>query len=114
VFGCWLDSNDGIVNWSIAALSPSKVVLSMLIMIVVVVVMVVIAPIITAIVTTPIIAPVVWATVLLVGAGSLANIFLDLLVGLICISPLLRHREKVLNRIGPLAKKFGPQSIMVA
>jgi hypothetical protein len=45
--------------------------------------------------------------------GSPANVLLDLLVGLINICPLLRHREKVLNRVRPLAEKFGPKSIMV-
>jgi hypothetical protein len=51
---------------------------------------------------------------LLVEAGSPTNIFLDLLVGLISICPLLCHCEKVLNRVGPLAEKFGPESVMVA
>jgi hypothetical protein len=36
-----------------------------------------------------------------------------LLVGLISIYPLLCHHEKVLNRVRPLAEKFGPESIMV-
>jgi hypothetical protein len=84
--GRWLDGVDGVVNWSVAALPPPKVVLSTLITIVVAVV-----------IMTPIIAPVVWVAILLVGAGSLANVFLDLLVGLISICPLLRHCEKVLN-----------------
>jgi hypothetical protein len=66
------------------------------------------------VVTTPIIALVIGVAIWLVGARSLANVFLDLLVGLISIYPLLRHREKVLNRARPLAEKFGPKSIMVA
>jgi hypothetical protein len=91
--GRWLDGVDGIINWSVAALLSPKVILPMLIMIVVVAVMVVIVPIITAVVATPII----WAAILLIRVGSLANVFLDLLVGLISICPLLCHREKVLN-----------------
>jgi hypothetical protein len=75
---------------------------------------VIVVPIVAAIVTTPIIAPVVGAAIWLVGAGSPANVLLDLLVGLISICPLLRHHEKVLNRVRPLAEKFGPESIMVA
>jgi hypothetical protein len=95
--GRWLDGIDGVINWSVAALPPPKVILPTPITIVVRAVTVVIEPIITAIVTTPIIAPVVWVAILLVGARSLANIFLDLLVGLISICPLLCHCEKVLN-----------------
>jgi hypothetical protein len=34
---------------------------------------------------------------LLIEAGSPSNIFLDLLVGLISICPLLCHHEKILN-----------------
>jgi hypothetical protein len=49
------------------------------------------------VVTTPIIALVVEATILLVKVRSLANIFLDLLVSLVSICPLLRHHEKVLD-----------------
>jgi hypothetical protein len=41
--------------------------------------------------------PVVWAEILLGGARKPANIFLDLLVGLISICLLLRHYEKVLD-----------------
>jgi hypothetical protein len=70
--------------------------------------------VIAAVVTTSIIALVVRAAIWLVGVGSPANVLLDLLVGLINICPLLRHREKVLNRVRPLAEKFGPESIMVA
>jgi hypothetical protein len=65
--------------------------------IVVVAVVVVIASIIVAVVTTPIIVPVVGAAILLVGTRSPANIFLDLLVSLISVCPLLRHREQVLD-----------------
>jgi hypothetical protein len=57
--GRWLDGIDDIVNWSVAALSPPKVVLPTLIMIVVAAVAVVIAPIIAVVVTTLIIALVV-------------------------------------------------------
>jgi hypothetical protein len=35
--------------------------------------------------------------ILLVKVRNPANVFLDLLVGLISICPLLHHREKVLN-----------------
>jgi hypothetical protein len=63
---------------------------------------------------TSIIVPVIEAMIWLVGVGSSTNILLDLLVGLISICPLLRHREKVLNRVRPLVEKFGPESIMVA
>jgi hypothetical protein len=94
VLGCWLDS---VVNWLVAALPPPKVVLSTPITIVITVVAVVVAPIIAAVVTTPIIAPVVWAVILLVGVRNPANVFLDLLVGLISICPLLRHCEEVLD-----------------
>jgi hypothetical protein len=69
----------------------------MLITIVVAAVVDVVAPIITAVVKTLIIVPVMGTTILLVGARSLANIFLDLLVGLISICPLLHHHEKVLD-----------------
>jgi hypothetical protein len=110
----WLDGVDDVINWSVAGLPPPKVVLPTPIMIIIAVVMVIVVPIIAAIVMTPIIAPVVWAAIWLVRARSPANVFLDLLVGLISICPLLRHREKVLNRFGPLAEKFGPESIMVA
>jgi hypothetical protein len=37
---------------------------------------------------------------------SPANVLLDLLVGLINICPLLRHREKVLNRVKPLGRSL--------
>jgi hypothetical protein len=96
------------------ALPPLKVFLLTPIMIIIAAIMVIIALIITAVVTMPIIAPVIWAVIWLVRAGSPANVFLDLLVGLISICPLLRHCEKVLNRVGPLVEKFGPKSIMVA
>jgi hypothetical protein len=81
--------------------------------IVIAAVAVIVAPIVAAVVTTPIIAPIIWAAIWLVRAGSLANILLDLLVGLINICSLLCHRGKVLNRVRPLAEKFGPESIMV-
>jgi hypothetical protein len=67
------------------------------IMIVVAMVAVVVVPIIAAVITTPIIMPVVWAAILLVRVRSPANVYLDLLVGLISICPLLRHHEKVLD-----------------
>jgi hypothetical protein len=82
--------------------------------IVIAVVTVIVAPIVAAVVMTSIIVPVVRATIWLVRARSLANVLLDLLVSLISVCPLLRHREKVLNRVRPLAEKFGPESIMVA
>jgi preprotein translocase subunit SecF len=65
--------------------------------IVVTMVAVVVAPIITTIVMTSIIMPVVWVAILLVRVRSPANVFLDLLVGLISICPLLRHHGKVLD-----------------
>jgi hypothetical protein len=87
--GPWLDGVDGIVSWSVMALSPPKVILPMPITIIIAAVVVVVAAIIAA----PIIALVVGAVILLVGARSLANIFLDLLVSLVSVCPLLRHRE---------------------
>jgi hypothetical protein len=65
--------------------------------IVVVAVVVIIVPIIAVVIMTPIIEPVVWAAIRLVRVGSPANVFLDLLVGLISICLLLCHHEKVLN-----------------
>jgi hypothetical protein len=56
---CWLDGVDGIVNWSVVALLPPKVVLPMPIMIVIAAVTVVVVLIIAVVVTTPIIAPVI-------------------------------------------------------
>jgi glycerol-3-phosphate acyltransferase PlsY len=94
-------------------LTPPKIVLLTPITIVIVVVVVIVASIITVVVMTPIIVPVIGTAIWLVEVGSPANILLDLLVGLISICTLLRHREKVLNRVRPLAKKFGPESIMV-
>jgi hypothetical protein len=85
--GRWLDGVDDIVNWLVAALPPPKVVLPTPITIIVATVAVVVAPIIAAVITMPIIAPVIWAAILLVRAG---NVFLDLLVDLISICPLLR------------------------
>jgi hypothetical protein len=96
------------------ALSPPRVVLLTPITIVVAAVVVVVAPIIAVVVMTPIITPVIKTVILLVGARSPTNIFLDLLISLISICPLLCHREKVLDRFGPLAKKLGPKSTMVA
>jgi hypothetical protein len=96
------------------ALLPPKVILPTLITIVIAAVTVIVAPIIAVVIMTPIIAPVVWVAIWLVRARSLANVLLDLLVGLISICPLLCHREKVLNRVRFLAEKFGPENIMVA
>jgi hypothetical protein len=92
-----IDSVDGIVNWSVAALPPPKIVLPTPITIVIVAVAVVVAPIIAVVIMTPIIVPVIGTVILLVRARSPANIFLDLLVGLISICPLLHHCEKVLD-----------------
>jgi hypothetical protein len=105
---------DGVVHCLVEALPPPKVVLPTSITIGIAAVTVIIAPIIAVVITTLIIAPVIGATIWLVGAGSPANVLLDLLVGLISIYPLLCHQEKVLNRVKPLAEKFGPESIMVA
>jgi hypothetical protein len=99
--GCWLDGVDGIISWSIAALPPPEVVLPMPITFIVVAVTVV-ALIITTVVMTSIIAPVIEAVILLVRSRSLANVFLNLLVGLISICPLLRHREQVWTKSGLL------------
>jgi hypothetical protein len=96
------------------ALSPPKIILPTPITIVIATVMVIVAPIVAAVVTTPIIVPVVGAAIWLVEARSPTNVLLDLLVCLISICPLLCHREKILNRVRPLAEKFGPESIMVA
>jgi hypothetical protein len=93
---------------------PPKIVLLTPITIVIVVVVVIVASIVTVVVTTPIIVSVVGTAIWLVEAGSPANVLLDLLVGLISICPLLHHHEKVLNRVRPLAKKFGLESIIVA
>jgi hypothetical protein len=112
--GRWLDSVDGVIHYSVADLPPPKVVLPMMITIVIAAVTVIVTPIVVVVVTTPIIEPIVGAAIWLVGARSPANILLDLLVGLINICPLLRHREKVMNKVRPLAEKFGPESIMVA
>jgi hypothetical protein len=79
------------------ALLPPKVILLTLITIVIATVAVIVAPIIAMVVMTPIITPVIWVAILLVGTGGPANVFLHMLVGLINIYPLLRHREKVLN-----------------
>jgi hypothetical protein len=97
VLGPWLDGVDGLVSWSVVALPPSKVILPTPIMIVIVAVVVVIAPIITAVVTASVIASVIGAVILLVGARSLANVFLDLLIGLVSICLLLHYCEQVLD-----------------
>jgi hypothetical protein len=112
--GHWLDGIDSVIHYSIVALPSPKVILLTPVMIVIVAVTVIIALIITAVITMSIIAPIVGVAIWLVRARSPTNILLDLLVGLISICPLLCHREKVLNRVRPLAKKFGPESIMVA
>jgi hypothetical protein len=57
--GRWLDSVDGIIHYSVAALPPPKVVLLTSITIIITVVAVIVA----AIVATPVIAPVVGATI---------------------------------------------------
>jgi hypothetical protein len=97
VLGHRLDGVDSIVIWSVAALPPPKVVLLTPITIVIATVTVIVAPIIATVVMMPIIVPVIWAAILLVGTGGSANVFLDMLVSLISIYPLLRHHEKVLN-----------------
>jgi hypothetical protein len=81
----------------VAALPPPKVILPTAITIVIAAVVVVIAPIITVVITVLVIAPVVGVAILLVRSRSSANVFFDLLVGLISIYPLLRHREQVLD-----------------
>jgi hypothetical protein len=84
--GHWLH---GVVNWSVAALPPPKVILSTPITVVVAAVAVVVEPIITAVIMMPIVE----AAILLVRARSPANVFLDLLVSLVSVCPLLRHCE---------------------
>jgi hypothetical protein len=59
--------------------------------------MVVVAPIIAAVIAAPIITLVIGAAILLVGSRSSAHIFLDLLVGLVSVYPLLCHCEQVLD-----------------
>jgi hypothetical protein len=112
--GHLLDDVDGIIHYWVVGLPPPKVILPTVITIVIAAVVVIVAPIVVAVVMTSIIALVVRATIWLVGARSPANVLLDLLVSLISVYPLLRHREKVPNRVRPLAEKFGPESIMVA
>jgi hypothetical protein len=99
--GHLLDDVDGIIHYWVVGLPPPKVILPTVITIVIAAVVVIVAPIVVA---------AIW----LVGARSPANVLLDLLVSLISVYPLLRHREKVPNRVRPLAEKFGPESIMVA
>jgi hypothetical protein len=86
VLGRWLNDIDGVVSWSVAVLPPPKVVLPMPIMIVV-------APIIAAVVAVSVIMPVVGVAILMVRSRSSTNVFLDLLVSLVSICPLLCHRE---------------------
>jgi hypothetical protein len=69
----------------------------MLITIVVAAIAVVVAPIIAAVIVAPIITSVVRAAILLVGSRSPTNVFLDLLVSLVSVCPLLRHHEQVLD-----------------
>jgi hypothetical protein len=95
--GRWLDGIDGVVSWLVAALPPPKDVLPMPITIVVAEVVVVIVSIVAVVIAAPIIAWVIGVAILLVGLGSPANVFLDLLVSLISVCPLLRHRKQVLD-----------------
>jgi hypothetical protein len=74
-------------------LAPPKVILPTSIMIVVAAVTVVIAPIIAPAIAVLVITPVIGVVILLVGSRSLANVFLDLLVSLVNVCPLLCHRE---------------------
>jgi hypothetical protein len=99
--GHWLE---GVVIWSVVALPPPKVVLLTPIMIVIAVVAIVIAPIVAAVFMMPNITLVVGVAILLVGVRSPANVFLDLLVSLVSVCPLLRHHEQVLDRVRPLAE----------
>jgi hypothetical protein len=112
--GRWLDSVDDIIHYSVVPLPPPKVVLLTLVTIVIAAVTIIVALIIVTVVMTSIIASVIGVAIWLVGMRSPANVLLNLLVDLINICPLLRHREEVLNRVRPLAEKFGPESIMVA
>lgn len=71
-----------------------------------------VVPIIVAIVAALIITPVIVTAVLLVKAGGRPDILLDLLVGFIGVCPLFGHAQQVLDRLGPLAELFCPESIM--
>jgi hypothetical protein len=77
----------------VAVLPSPKVVLATPITIVAAPITIVVASIIVAIVAVSIITPIIRAAILLVGARSLTNIFLDLLIGLVSICPLLCHHE---------------------
>jgi hypothetical protein len=90
VLGRWVNGVDGVVSWSVAVLPPPKVVLPTPITIVV-------APIIAAVVVASVIVLVIGVAILLVRLRSSTNVFLDLLVGLVSICPLLRHCEQVLD-----------------
>jgi hypothetical protein len=92
--GPWLD---GVDSWSVAALPPPKVVLPTPIMIVAMSIMIVVAPIIAMVVVALIIVPVIGAMILLVRARSPTNVFLDLLIGVVSVCPLLHHCEHVLD-----------------
>jgi hypothetical protein len=74
-----------------------KVILPMPITIIIATFSVVVAPIIAMVITTSIIVSIIGVAILLAGARSPTNIFLDLLVGLVSVCPLLRHREQVLD-----------------
>jgi hypothetical protein len=63
------------------------------IMIVIMAVAVAIALIIVVVAVVPIITPVIRAAILLVGSRNPADAFLDLLVSLVNVYPLLRHHE---------------------
>jgi hypothetical protein len=84
----WLDGVDGVVSWSVVGLPSPKVVLLAPIMIFIAAVVVVVASVIAVAIMT---------LILLVGSRSLANVFLDQLVDLVSICPLLHHREQDLD-----------------
>jgi hypothetical protein len=62
--------------------------------------MIVVVPIIAAVIAVTISTPAVRAATIIVAvitARSPANVFLDLLISLVSVCPLLRHREQVLD-----------------
>jgi hypothetical protein len=67
-------------------------------------VVVVLAPIIVAVVVASVVTLVIVAVALLVETRNSLDVFLDLLINLIDVRPLLGHAEEVLDRLRPLAE----------
>jgi hypothetical protein len=112
----WLDGVDGVVHWSVAALSPPGVILPITtpVTVVIVAVTVIIVPIIVMVIMAPLITPVIVAAILLARMRSSPDILLDLLVGLGSIYPLFCHHEQVLDRFRPLTEQLSPEGVMIA